>query len=276
MKPTIDDEATRKTKPPFDENLYSTIEMNADFKKFPSILATKTVLPKENFAKTKLNEPRKHQENSFFRPEKTVDRRKVNPNEKNSRSSRSPSSWSVLSNYLNENHSSKRKTNPFVATVIGQSKAPIGKASNLNDKFLFFASKSDDRTNGCLSFLFSSQKPPFAESSSHHTYPFVCTAEFDLKSEHLFKISSTNISKTSFDPKAVPKQENFDEQKPAALTNLVQINEQDRSLLFSAKFTKSIEADDLSTNYDSEDGWSNDSAEFLYVEQSGTLHKNKI
>lgn len=39
------------------------------------------------------------------------------------------------------------------------------------------------------------------------------------------------------------------------------------SHLLSGKLTTSVEPGDLSTNYDSDDGWSNDSAELLYSDE---------
>lgn len=41
------------------------------------------------------------------------------------------------------------------------------------------------------------------------------------------------------------------------------------------KVTATIEDDDLSTNYDSDDGWSNDSAELIYVDERYRTQKKK-
>ena len=49
-----------------------------------------------------------------------------------------------------------------------------------------------------------------------------------------------------------------------------------RSQLFSGKFNGSIEANDISTNYDSDDGWSDDSAELLYCDERQNSSKKKI
>ncbi len=40
--------------------------------------------------------------------------------------------------------------------------------------------------------------------------------------------------------------------------------------------TKSIENDEMTSNYDSDDGWSDDSAELLYVDERYATDKRKI
>lgn len=49
----------------------------------------------------------------------------------------------------------------------------------------------------------------------------------------------------------------------------------DQFFLPLEKIATAIENDDLSTNYDSDDGWSNDSAELIYVDERYRTQKKK-
>ena len=105
---------------------------------------------------------------------------------------------------------------------------------------------SDQRCPSCFS---SPPMPSFidppSQTSSRHTYPFTCTAEFDVPNE---PIDAENDHR-------------------AMTLEVAELLGEETSHLLSGKLTMSVEPGDLSTNYDSDDGWSNDSAELLYSDE---------
>ena len=93
---------------------------------------------------------------------------------------------------------------------------------------------------------------PPSQTSSRHTYPFTCAAEFDVPTE---LISGSD-------------------QREMTLEVAELLGEESLHLL-SGPLTTSVEQDDLSTNYDSDDGWSNESAELLYSDEHYLKAKKK-
>jgi hypothetical protein len=59
-------------------------------------------------------------------------------------------------------------------------------------------------------------------------------------------------------------------------SSLDQFCPNDRFPLLLGKLTVAREEDDISTNYDSDDGWSDDSAELIYIDEHYATRKKKI
>jgi hypothetical protein len=126
-----------------------------------------------------------------------------------------------------------------------------------------------------LLFFLSFQIPSFLESpsqtSSRHTYPFICTPDSDLADN-----SSHEKAGKEHDSTAPNSTENtIDPRSSSSSLERFSANVQ-FNLPSGTKAIISKEGDQISTNYDSDDGWSDDSAELIYVDERYTQKKKII
>jgi len=106
---------------------------------------------------------------------------------------------------------------------------------------------------------------PTSQTSSHHAYYFTRTTTPDNIDEHIID----NLSRQS------SGSNNADDQSFSSST-YDRLTPNNRSPSPLEKFTISKKEDDISTNYDSDDGWSNDSAEIIYIDEHYLTQKKKI
>jgi len=122
-------------------------------------------------------------------------------------------------------------------------------------------------------FCFSSQPPSVVDSSSQtssrHTYPFICTTDSNNINEITIDNSPRELTKPNIT-------ENFDDHRSCSASSLEHLSANNRFPLTLSKMTMSMAEDDISTNYDSDDGWSDDSAELIYIDEHYVKQKKKI
>lgn len=129
----------------------------------------------------------------------------------------------------------------------------------------------------------SSKMNPSSHVSSGHTYPFTCTPDFDNRSDNIISSFSQPIKIKKQSSKAPDiyvlsdrenTQNTIDRQKsPSSPLRLSSTKKLDSS---HPQVAITNENDDIASNYDSDDGWSDDSAELLYVDERYATEKGKI
>lgn len=172
--------------------------------------------------------------------------------------SRSPTSWSVISEHQTDRTSSQ--DNPIddqVDTPPRTFRLPIDEVADRgtlpSTQYVFPAS---------LILLSHRQVDSSSQNSSliDHTYPFTFTPDFDSTDNQLFDRHSPAKAKsdecTSPAPTTAPKKKQYSSPPPPKVT------------ITSAK-------DEVLSTYDSDDGWSDDSAELLYVDERYAREKRK-
>ena len=96
-----------------------------------------------------------------------------------------------------------------------------------------------------------------SQASSHHTYPFTCTSD------------SNNLSHELMAPNNSENNMNY-QNCSSSSSSLDRFSPKDIFPLPLGKVTIAMEQDGISTNYDSDDGWSDDSAELIYIDERYT------
>jgi hypothetical protein len=127
-------------------------------------------------------------------------------------------------------------------------------------------------------YSISLQIPSSHVSSSRNTHSFICTPDFESNNDTITDVSSKSIQHKK--QKSIPvdvyvltdrdsTQNTIDhQQSPSPLVHLSSNNK------FYSPPSK--ENDEIASNYDSDDGWSDDSAELLYVDERYATEKRKI
>ena len=120
---------------------------------------------------------------------------------------------------------------------------------------------------------FNSQLPVYIDSSSqtssHHTHPFTCT-------DRPNNINDTNVENSSREVhESKNNEERIDRRSCSSSSSFERFSPTNRFPLPLGKVTVAMENDDISTNYDSDDGWSNDSAELIYIDEQYVTQKKK-
>ncbi len=127
-----------------------------------------------------------------------------------------------------------------------------------------------------------------SHTSSYHTYPFTCTSDFETNNDILIENSSRPIENK--------KQKSFTSDvytlsDHESLQNIIDRRNSPSPLVHltpNKKFSTPppppittqviipAEKDESASNYDSDDGWSDDSAELLYVDERYATEKIKM
>lgn len=109
-----------------------------------------------------------------------------------------------------------------------------------------------------------------SHTSSHHTYPFTCAAEFDTLMESSIDVQPADDQK-GLSKENIPPTEHDQVYRSSETEKLAEISQ-----VLSGPLTISIPADDIRINDDSDDGWSNESAEILYSDDHHLQSKKKL
>ena len=116
-------------------------------------------------------------------------------------------------------------------------------------------------------------------SSSRNTHSFICTPDFENNNDTITDVSSKSIQNKK--QKSIPvdvyvltdrdsTQDTIDhQQSPSPLVHLSSTKK-----FYSPPLSK--QNDEIASNYDSDDGWSDDSAELLYVDERYATETRKI
>jgi len=170
---------------------------------------------------------------------------------------RSPTSWSIISDYYQSSSSSSSPHNQFINDKSTRTYRfiVIDEQKPLDGRYVI------PTDNSQLPILVDSS----SQTSSRHTYPFNCTPDLN----NINNITLLNS------PRELTEPNNID-QRSTLSSSLEQFSPRDRFPLPLGKTTISMREDDISTNYDSDDGWSDDSAELIYVDERYITPKKKI
>jgi hypothetical protein len=167
---------------------------------------------------------------------------------------KSPTCWSIISDHYQSSSSSSsphnqlsndKSTRTYRLIVVDEQKPLDGRYVIPTD-------------NSQLPKLVDSS----SQTSSRHTYPFNYTPD------------SNNITLQN-SPRELTEPGNIDQQSSLS-SSLERFSPHDRFPLPLGKTTISMKEDDISTNYDSDDGWSDDSAELIYIDERYITPKKKI
>jgi hypothetical protein len=123
--------------------------------------------------------------------------------------------------------------------------------------------------------LISLQVSSISESS-HHTYPFTFTPDFETNNDTLIE----NKNKKSLASNVYTLSDHDNRHSPSPLVHLspnkkFSTSSSSPPLPSTTKVTISKEKDEIISNYDSDDGWSDDSAELLYVDERYATEERK-
>ena len=108
-----------------------------------------------------------------------------------------------------------------------------------------------------------------SQTFSHHTYPFICTTDYD-------NTNSATANATMDQRTAMNTEQNLADHRSSEFPSFVHHSLNDECRLSLEKVKETRQNNDLLTNYDSDDGWSNDSIELLYVDDRFATQKKKI
>lgn len=119
--------------------------------------------------------------------------------------------------------------------------------------------------------------------SSCHTYPFTCTNDIENKNDTLVDNHSITSKNKKYNSNET---NNYVLSEGDSQTNRIPVrNSSSHSENFSSnkkihspseKLDVSIEKEEVISNYDSDDGWSDDSAELIYVDERYAAETRKI
>lgn len=101
------------------------------------------------------------------------------------------------------------------------------------------------------------------QTASHHTYPFTLSSQDELENDD--RSIETPVNTNNPNPIEIYQLSNENDlQKQKSPSPLVHLSSKQSPM---KKVIISNEKDEIITNYDSDDGWSDDSAELLYVDE---------
>jgi len=170
---------------------------------------------------------------------------------------RSPTSWSIISDHYRSSSSSSSPHNQLINDKSTRTYRliVIDEQQPLDGRYVI------PTDNSQLPILVDSS----SQTSSRHTYPFNCTPDPN-------NINNITLQNS---PRELTVPDNID-QRSSLSSSLEQFSPHDRFPLPLGKTTISMREDDISTNYDSDDGWSDDSIELIYVDERYITSKKKI
>ncbi|CAF4841939.1 unnamed protein product [Rotaria sp. Silwood1] len=228
------------------------------------------------------------------------DEKKLNPkivgkNSTNNFQLKSPTSWSIISEHDND----QQQFEPYEKIKTYQSESSPSPSSH--DELIEDNSNTPPRTYRLMNnnqqklhdgrYIIPSNNlqtssiigPSSSHSSSCHTHPFTLTHNFENNNDIFIDTnlqSITNIKNTSHVPDVYvlsdreSTQNTIDRQNSSS--SLVHMSSNKKVYSPHENLILSTEQDEIVSNYDSDDGWSDDSAELLYVDERYATEKTKI
>ena len=133
-------------------------------------------------------------------------------------------------------------------------------------KRFFFSNERIFRSLLCLYFsaLFRKFIDCSSQTSSRHTQPFICGNDLNFPSTTQHETIVPEIIEHFID---IPTH--------TSSSSLDRLPVNDSLAIPLEKMSIALEKEDLSTNYDSDDGWSNESAELIYTDEQYAAQKKK-
>ncbi|CAF4696674.1 unnamed protein product [Rotaria sp. Silwood1] len=197
----------------------------------------------------------------------TIEFNKVQENSNRIFEARSPTSWSIVSdhqiNQQRQNDLYESSPSFFSSYELSDDKLThtygsiiTNEQRPLHERYVL----PDDKSQH-LSFIDHSSK-----ISSCQTYSFAPTSDSDNIINSVVNSSSHELIES----------DDIVDQQSSSFSSLDRLSPNDRLSLPLEKVTMSMEKDDISINYDSDDGWSNDSAELIYVDDRYTTQNKRI
>lgn len=110
-----------------------------------------------------------------------------------------------------------------------------------------------------------------SQTSSRHTHPFTCGNDLNFpNAQHETIVPETHENLVASHTHSSSSSSSLDRPPPPPPPPV-----NDLPSIPLEKMNISIDRDDLSTNYDSDDGWSNESAELIYADEQYFERKKK-
>lgn len=180
----------------------------------------------------------------------------------------SPTSWSTISKHQTNQQQLQfdRSRSPSSQTNFHRD---ISNASSKTYRLNQQQTNNDKYHQPSNTLQAPSENDQSFQTASHHTYPFTLSSQDELDDDKSIHSSEKTNNPNPIDIYHLTDEENLREQKsPSPLVHLSS-KQKHKSIPSSPlkKVTLANEYDEIITNYDSDDGWSDDSAELLYVDE---------
>ncbi|CAF3426014.1 unnamed protein product [Rotaria socialis] len=266
----------------------------------PKTTRTKPIIPKN----TNITELKREREISQLSNISKVDstqyddmkfnQKRIEKSSTGSFQTKSPVSWSIVSEHHNdqEQYEVYEKSNnyPSELSISPSSHEEFTENNGNTSSRTYRTMKIDHQQLFDGRYVIPSHSlhtPSVIDRSSHpsscHTYPFTCTNDIENNNDTLIDVYSQLMKNTKHNSKEPDiyvlsdrdsTQNRIERQNSPSPLEIISSNKKTYSS--PEKVIMSTEKEETTSNYDSDDGWSDDSAELLYVDERYARGKKNI